>query len=292
MTDRWLGSGLRAKSSQTCPFHQFIRPSYYILLPLIFQTMSTNGYKKGAQARDTTKQLQADSEKLEGKNNKNNNKSDQPHDQAVISTGARNVLPRLRLLQETSKKHADLGDLAKEPVKQRKEIVQAENGAAAAAPPDGPAEPGMRDEPTTVLEEIKGDLFTCHASASLCHCVSTDLAMGKGIAVLFKKTFGQVPQLKAQKAGIGQAAVLPKPRQENAFVYYLVTKARYFHKPTLQSVRASCTWMRHHAVRHGVTLIAMPLIGCGLDRLQWPDVKAIILETFAGTGIKLQVYRL
>ena len=150
----------------------------------------------------------------------------------------------------------------------------------------------------TVLEFVVGDLFTCDPSASLCHCVSVDLAMGAGIAVQFKKRFGQVKALKSQGAKVGQAAVLSKntanstTTSKKAFVYYLVTKPRYFHKPTLASVRASCLWMRDHAVEHGVELIAMPRIACGLDRLRWPDVEEMLVHVFAGTGIKLQVYSL
>ena len=43
-----------------------------------------------------------------------------------------------------------------------------------------------------------GDLFSCDKSESLAHCVSRDLRMGKGIAVLFKKIFGCVDELKDQ----------------------------------------------------------------------------------------------
>ena len=46
------------------------------------------------------------------------------------------------------------------------------------------------------LLSTAGDLFAC--SASLAHCVSQDLHMGKGIAAIFKKKFGGVGQLKAQ----------------------------------------------------------------------------------------------
>lgn len=46
--------------------------------------------------------------------------------------------------------------------------------------------------------EVKGDLFSCPESSSLAHCVSADLAMGKGVAVLFKRKFGGVAELKAQ----------------------------------------------------------------------------------------------
>lgn len=48
------------------------------------------------------------------------------------------------------------------------------------------------------LSEVKGDLFSCPDSASLVHCVSEDLHMGKGIATLFKQKFGGVGELKSQ----------------------------------------------------------------------------------------------
>jgi O-acetyl-ADP-ribose deacetylase (regulator of RNase III) len=141
-----------------------------------------------------------------------------------------------------------------------------------------------------VLEELQGDLFTCDPAASLCHCVSEDMAMGKGIAVQFKKRFGKVAELKAQQSRTGSAAVLEKPDCPGAFVYYLVTKARYFHKPTLASVRQSCEWMRDHAVLHNVGCIALPRIACGLDGLQWLEVKDMLIDVFSLTSVKLQVY--
>ena len=45
------------------------------------------------------------------------------------------------------------------------------------------------------LSEVKGDLFSCPASAFLVHCVSEDMHMGKGIATLFKQKFGGVGEL-------------------------------------------------------------------------------------------------
>ena len=50
---------------------------------------------------------------------------------------------------------------------------------------------------TVVLYPI-GDLFSCDPASSLAHCVSADMHMGKGIAVLFKKKFGGIPELKKQ----------------------------------------------------------------------------------------------
>ena len=48
------------------------------------------------------------------------------------------------------------------------------------------------------FSEVKGDLFSCPDSASLAHCVSEDLHMGKGVATLFKQKFGGVGELKSQ----------------------------------------------------------------------------------------------
>ena len=46
--------------------------------------------------------------------------------------------------------------------------------------------------------EVKSDLFTFPATASLAHSESEDLRMGKGIAKKFKKKFGGVAELRMQ----------------------------------------------------------------------------------------------
>ena len=57
-----------------------------------------------------------------------------------------------------------------------------------------------------VYSEVKGDLFDCPQHCSLGHCVSEDMAMGKGVATLFKEKFRGVGELRAQgeyKVGSG-----------------------------------------------------------------------------------------
>ena len=48
--------------------------------------------------------------------------------------------------------------------------------------------------------------------------------------------------------------------------------------------------MRSHALAHGVTDIAMPKIGCGLDMLQWPAVRTLLKNIFQHDPIRLTVY--
>ena len=47
-----------------------------------------------------------------------------------------------------------------------------------------------------ILNEVSGDLFKSPKSHSLCHCVSRDFRLGKGIAKLFREKFGRIDELK------------------------------------------------------------------------------------------------
>lgn len=58
------------------------------------------------------------------------------------------------------------------------------------------------------LKVIQGDLFKVDKSFSLCHCVSADFKLGKGIAKIFREKFGRVDELQRSGAGVGGVAVL------------------------------------------------------------------------------------
>ncbi|XP_048586652.1 ADP-ribose glycohydrolase OARD1 isoform X2 [Nematostella vectensis] len=141
----------------------------------------------------------------------------------------------------------------------------------------------------TRVKEVKGDLFTSPPNESLAHCISADIKMGKGIAVLFKKKFGGVDELHKQAQKPGGLAVLKRgPR----FIYYLVTKEKFWQKPTYETLQQSLVAMSNHAMEHAVTDISMPMIGCGLDQLQWSRVLNIIKDVFKTSGIFITIYRL
>eukprot|EP01128_Nolandella_sp_AFSM9_P006614 TRINITY_DN3443_c0_g1_i1.p1 TRINITY_DN3443_c0_g1~~TRINITY_DN3443_c0_g1_i1.p1 ORF type:complete len:383 (+),score=57.91 TRINITY_DN3443_c0_g1_i1:86-1234(+) len=139
------------------------------------------------------------------------------------------------------------------------------------------------------LTENVGDLFSVSGKVSLCHCVSEDLAMGKGIAVLFKKKFKKVDELKAQMAPIGGVAYI---KHRSRHVFYLITKAKYWDKPTYTDLRSSLEAMKELCMKLNITELAMPRIGCGLDGLVWNQVKAIVKDVFWLTHIQVRVYRL
>ncbi|XP_024147863.1 ADP-ribose glycohydrolase OARD1 [Oryzias melastigma] len=139
------------------------------------------------------------------------------------------------------------------------------------------------------LAYVSGDLFSCPPEEALAHCISEDCRMGAGIAIMFKRKFAGVAELKEQKKVSGQCAVL---RKKGRFIYYLITKAKYNQKPTYDSLKRSLEDMKSHCVKYGVTRISMPRIGCGLDRLKWSKVAEILEEVFYHTNISITVYSL
>eukprot|EP01125_Pyxidicula_operculata_P013948 TRINITY_DN4628_c0_g3_i1.p1 TRINITY_DN4628_c0_g3~~TRINITY_DN4628_c0_g3_i1.p1 ORF type:complete len:141 (-),score=31.69 TRINITY_DN4628_c0_g3_i1:64-486(-) len=139
--------------------------------------------------------------------------------------------------------------------------------------------------------------------------------MSKGIAVLFKKKFGNVDTLHNQKAGIGEVAILHAndkgellrdaddddddedkdgggSNNTGRYIYYLITKENYWDKPTYTDLKNSIEAMCQHCTDHKVSELAIPRIGCGLDGLLWNQVKSILKEVFWNLNIHISVYRL
>lgn len=84
------------------------------------------------------------------------------------------------------------------PLKQTTLKLGATSGAARSDGCAGRGSKKARETPKLNFSEVKGDLFSCPDSFSLAHCVSEDMAMGAGVAKLFKEKFRSVGMLKAQ----------------------------------------------------------------------------------------------
>ncbi|MDE7399852.1 MAG: macro domain-containing protein [Oscillospiraceae bacterium] len=141
------------------------------------------------------------------------------------------------------------------------------------------------------FSEIQGDLFT-RTDCVLCHCISSDFALGAGIAKKFAQ-MGVKKQLRenfpSEWQGRGYCLIT---KTNSVVVGNLVTKQRYFHKPTLETLRQALYDFREQAIQRGLRKIAMPKIGCGLDKLQWEDVREIIQDVLKDTNLEIFVYYL
>ncbi len=137
------------------------------------------------------------------------------------------------------------------------------------------------------LIEEKNDLFNYEGKCWLAHCISADFAMGKGIAVQFNKRYGLKEYInknyyKGNWCGKGYCIAVSKFK-----VFNLVTKEKYFKKPTYKTLKESSISMKNYAEVKGIQTIAMPTIGCGLDGLDYNKVKDCITSVFKNTDIKI-----
>lgn len=148
------------------------------------------------------------------------------------------------------------------------------------------------------IKEIYGNLFDAPKDYYLCHCINGAYTLGAGIAKEFDSRYNMADRLKEAFPYIRNLD------EEYDFAFYvgralkigrvfnLVTKARHFNKPTYVSLKAALMDLKRQILSCGHRRLAMPLIGCGLDRLEWKHVKDIISYVFEDTDVDILVYRL
>jgi hypothetical protein len=59
-----------------------------------------------------------------------------------------------------------------------------------------------------------------------------------------------------------------------------VTKKKFYHKPLYSSLENCLKELKNICIDLKVKKLAMPMIGCGLDRLNWNLVQRIIDDVF------------
>ena len=142
----------------------------------------------------------------------------------------------------------------------------------------------------TNFEELQGDLFTASPPTdSLAHCISADIKMGKGIAVLFKSKFGGVSELQEQSKRVGEVAYLVR---DGRYIFYLITKERHFHKPTHEDFEKAVSELRSLCDELGVLGLSIPRIGAGLDKLDLDYVQSVVKNAFDGSNTKVTMFYL
>ena len=111
----------------------------------------------------------------------------------------------------------------------------------------------------------------------MAHCVSRG----------FKKKFGQVEELMSQNPQVGGVVSL---KEDTRTIFYLVTKEKYWYKPTYKSLESSLVALNKELEKRNIFKLSIPRIGCGLDNLNWEKVKIIIGKTLP--KIIVNVYHL
>jgi len=145
------------------------------------------------------------------------------------------------------------------------------------------------------VTEIFGDLFLdAPNDAALANCVGGEYKMGAGISVKFREKYGNISYLKSLKLQPGQVATLPihsKEGELDKYIFYLVTKPRSANcLPKRVDFKAAVMELANQCKSLGVSTLAIPKIGAGLDRLPWPWVLSVINEAFSGVDTDVLVF--
>lgn len=131
--------------------------------------------------------------------------------------------------------------------------------------------------------------------ARFVQCLSSDYAAGKGIALDFNKYFDIKNKLRnhhynmSNKYWTGKGYMI---KLKGSPVFNLITKQYYYNKPTYDTLRQALEDMKEYFLREGYDenyTFYMPMIGCGLDKLEWNKVEIIIRDVFRDVPIKIVV---
>ena len=142
-------------------------------------------------------------------------------------------------------------------------------------------------------EEVR-DLFSIGEEYYLAQCISADFGMGKGIAVEFNRRYDMRNKLINKYNSFLMYWDTPDGKYQGTCiledkVFNLITKRNYWLKPTYETISRALMHMKIIAMSNNVNKIAMPLIGCGLDRLDWNNVSKIIQNVFSDTNIEILI---
>ena len=149
-----------------------------------------------------------------------------------------------------------------------------------------PCKPHKRDR----IQILNGNDETIfQANTAIAHCISADAKMSKGFAeTICRKMNGLQEICRRAKATVGSALPYWDPESNN-LISNLVTKSKFYEKPTLDNFRVSLEKMKGHALLNNITKISMLKIGYGLDKVQWTDVFKLLQDNFTYSGIEIQI---
>ena len=140
------------------------------------------------------------------------------------------------------------------------------------------------DEAIGIYRETVGNLFDTQDSSG--HCVSADFKMSAGIARKIRRNYPCT-----YPAGWNHITNPLWPQwlpESKRYIYHLVTKQKFFQKPTYGTLRASLEKKQSHAEHHLVRKTSLLFVG--LDKLDWEQVRQLIQEVFRTSPVQITVF--
>lgn len=128
----------------------------------------------------------------------------------------------------------------------------------------------------TYIEQ--GNIFNLQDISNYAHGCNCAGAMGKGIALQFKKRFPKmyIEYKELCKDGLFSLGDVFPYDYGNGVVFNLGTQATWNTKADINAIENALVKMLSYAFQNNILKIAMPKIGAGLGGLNWNEVKHTI----------------
>ena len=127
---------------------------------------------------------------------------------------------------------------------------------------------------------------------SIGHCISADTRLSKGFAdFLSHRISGLISTCRKARLFMGQVYPFWDSTGKR-YIYNLVTKERFCDMPNLSTLSKTLEATKIHASTNGVSTIAIPKLGCGLDQMNWQEVGKLLHDIFAYADVQNVVYTL
>jgi hypothetical protein len=149
----------------------------------------------------------------------------------------------------------------------------------------------FRTESTMPTCIVLQDSDLLQLKGSLAHCVSSDFKMSRGVALEISHKYPAMKRMSPDTPSphlIGKTMGYKIPGQEK-WIFNIVTKEKYTDKPTYEDFIKAIASLKEQVTRLKITRLNMPMIGCGIDRLNWQYVRDILERAFSDTDCTLMV---
>ena len=115
--------------------------------------------------------------------------------------------------------------------------------------------------------------------------------MAKGLARQVKSWYPAAPSAIRLRypPDIGSVLIYFDPISER-YIFSLVTKFRYYHKPTYKSLLASLYELREIVIDAGFSHLSLPKLASGYDKLEFKIIFELICQVFDPLPITIYIH--
>lgn len=150
------------------------------------------------------------------------------------------------------------------------------------------------------IKVIVRDLLTMPKEYVVAHNIDAhEVALGAGVAKALSDKFPGLRNecKKYADENFNNVGLVYRYTDGEYIIYNMYTKSHVWYNAMnkmtveeyLENTKTCLLLLKEHMIRNNEKLLAIPKIGCGLDRCRWGDMEKLIEYVFADTDIEITV---